>query len=66
MAGKKDWIKGAIKHPGALRASAKRDGMVKGDQKLSKKDIAELEHSKSATTRKRADLAMVLAGFHKK
>lgn len=51
------WMKGAVKHPGALRATAKRDGLIKGDEKLSGKDINKLEHSKNPTTRKRAELA---------
>lgn len=66
MAAKRDWIAGAIKKPGSLRATAKRDGMVKGKQKLSQADIDKLEHSKSATTRRRAELAHTLLGFHKK
>lgn len=66
MAGKKNWISGAIKHKGSLRATAKRDGMVKGDQKLSRADVDKLEHSRSEKTRKRAELAHTLLGFHKK
>lgn len=66
MAGKKNWISGAIKKPGSLRATAKRDHLIKGDQKLSKSDISQLEHSGSEKTRKRAELAHTLLGFHKK
>lgn len=56
----KNWIKGAIKKPGALRETAKRDGLVKGDEKLSKTDIKKLEKSKNPTTAKRARLAATL------
>jgi len=38
---KKDWIQGAVKKPGALRATAKRMKLIKGSkQKLSNKDLA--------------------------
>ena len=38
---KKDWIQGAVKKPGALRATAKRMKLIKGNkQKLSNKDLA--------------------------
>jgi hypothetical protein len=57
----KDWMKGAVKHPGALRATAKREGLIKGDQTLSMKAIKTLEKSKDATTRKRATLAETFA-----
>lgn len=33
------FIQKAIKKPGALRATAKRMGLIKGDQKLSAKDV---------------------------
>lgn len=33
------FIQKAIKKPGALRATAKRMGLIKGDQKLSASDI---------------------------
>jgi hypothetical protein len=38
----KDWIKGAVKKPGALRATAKREGIIKGDEKLSGSDLKKL------------------------
>jgi len=38
---KKDWIQGAVKKPGALRATALRMKLIKGSkQKLSNKDLA--------------------------
>jgi len=37
------WIQKAIKRPGALRATAKRMGLVKGDEPLSSSDLATLE-----------------------
>jgi len=53
----KNWIKGAIQKPGSLRATAKREGLIKGNQKLSSTDLNKLANSKNPTTRKRADLA---------
>lgn len=60
-----NFIKAAIKKPGALRATAKREGLVKGDQKLSKADLNKLEKSKSPKTRKRAQLAETLGKIRK-
>jgi len=46
----KDWIKGAVKHPGALTAAAKRNG-------VSKLQEAEKEsHSSNASIRARGNL----------
>ena len=37
----RDWIQGAVKKPGALRATAKRMKLIKGSkQKLSNKDLS--------------------------
>ena len=36
---KKNWIQGAVKKPGALRATAKRMKLIKGKEKLSSKDL---------------------------
>lgn len=66
MKSKKNWISGAIKKPGALRATAKRDHLIKGDQPLSKSDIKALERSKNKTTDRRAELAETLMKMHKK
>lgn len=54
------WIKGAIKRPGALRATAKRMGMISGEEPLSAADLGRLAKSKSPTTRRRAALARTL------
>ena len=62
MAEKKDWIKGAIKHPGALR---KKLGVKEGE-KIPEKKLEKAEHSKNPTTRKQANLAETLKGFKKK
>ena len=59
------WIQKAIKHPGSLRATAKRSGLVKGDEKLSASDLAALR-KKGGTTARRANLAETLKGFRKK
>lgn len=54
----KDWIKGAIKHPGAFKAKAKAAGM-------STKDYANKEKGASGTTGKQARLALTLMGMKK-
>lgn len=35
----KKFIKSAIKHPGSLRATAKREGLIQGDETLSGADL---------------------------
>lgn len=62
----KKWIAGAVKDKGSLRATAKRDGLVKGKEDLSKADLNKLEKSKSPKTRKRAELAETLGKMRKK
>jgi hypothetical protein len=47
MAKRKDatddrWIQRAIRNPGALRRTAKRMGLIKGDEKLSETDLNKL------------------------
>lgn len=37
------WIQKAIKNPGALRATARRMGLIKGDEKLTQSDLDRLE-----------------------
>lgn len=61
---KKNWIKKAIKKPGSLRATAKRKGLVKGDEPLSKTDLDKLEDM-GGKTAKRARLAQTLKGLKK-
>lgn len=55
------WMTTAVKKPGALRATAKREGLIKGDEKLSAADLNKLADSKNPTTRKRANLAKTFA-----
>jgi hypothetical protein len=55
----KNWIKGAIKHPGSLRATL---GAKKGEPIPAKK-LASATHSQNPTTAKRANLAMTLKGL---
>ena len=66
----KDWIKGAVKKPGALRAVAKKDKLIKGDEKLSAKDLSKLaskaKKGKNALLMKRVNLAKVFAKMRKK
>lgn len=61
MAEKKNWIKGAIKHPGALRKTL---GVKKGE-KIPEKKLEKAEHSKNPKTAKRARLAETLKKMHK-
>lgn len=62
MAEKKNWIKGAIKHPGALH----KELGVKAGKKIPESKLEKAEHSKNPLLRKRAALAETLKGFHKK
>lgn len=59
--GKKNWIAGAIKKPGALH---KELGVPK-DKKIPAAKLEKAEHSKNPTLRKRADLAKTLKKMHK-
>lgn len=52
----KNFIAGAIKHPGALRKSLG----VKAGERIPAKKLTAAEHSKNPTTRKRANLAKTL------
>jgi len=54
-----NWIKGAIKHPGALTKKAKGAGE-------SPMAFAREHKGDSGTTGKQARLALTLRGFHKK
>jgi len=56
-----DWIKGAIKHPGALH----KELNVPMGKKIPKGKIEKAEHSKNPKERKRAMLAETLKNMHK-
>lgn len=58
----KKWIKGAIKHPGALREKLH----VKEGKNIPESKLKKAEHSKNPTTRKQAHLAETLKKMHKK
>ena len=62
--GGKTWIQDAVKNKGALRETAKRKGLIKGDEKLSMTDIKKLEKV-GGKTAKRAHLAETLAKVRK-
>jgi hypothetical protein len=55
-----NWIKGAIKHPGALHRSL---GVPEG-QKIPAKKLAKAAHSSNPTTRRRVALAKTLKHMH--
>ena len=56
------WIKGAIKHPGALHKELK----VPAGEKIPAKKLKKAEHSKNPLERKRANLAVTLSKMRKK
>lgn len=62
----KNWIAGALKNKGSLRKTTAKEGLIKGKEKLSGKDLDKLEKSKSPKTRKRAELAETLGKMRKK
>jgi hypothetical protein len=59
---KKNWIQDAIKHKGALRKKAAKEGLIKGDEKLSMTDLKKLE-KEGGKTAKQASLAKTLRKF---
>jgi len=58
----KNWIKAAIKKPGALRKSLG----VKAGEKIPEAKLEKAENSKNPTTRRRANLAKTLRKMNKK
>ena len=61
----KKWIAGAIKKPGALRATAKREGLINKSEPVTESVLGKLTQSKNPTTVKRANLAKTLMAMHK-
>ena len=61
MTGKKHWIAGAIKHPGAFTRKAHAHGM--STQKYAKAALREGSRV-STTTKRQASLARTLRSFH--
>jgi hypothetical protein len=63
------WIQGAVKKPGALRAVAAKEGLIKGDQKLSSSDLSKLgsqaKKSGNSLLAKRVSLAKTFAKMRK-
>jgi hypothetical protein len=57
---KKQWIQGAIKHPGSLHKSLH----VPKGKKIPEEKLEMAEHSKNPKLRKRAVLAETLKSFH--
>ena len=62
---KKDWIKGAIKKPGALRATAKRAGAMKKDGTIKKSWLQQQTKKGNSKTAQRARLALTLGKMKK-
>jgi len=58
---KKNWIQGAVKHPGALHAMT---GIPK-DKPIPDKKLEAAAHSDDVLKARRARLAMTLKGLHK-
>ena len=68
---KKNWIQGAVKKPGALRATAKRMKLIKGSkQNLSNKDLSIMAKKAKKTGNtllaKRVNLAKTFKKMRKK
>ena len=65
----KDWIQGAVKKPGALRAVAEKEKLIKGDEKLSGADLkklaAQAKKKKDKLLAKRVNLAETFAKMRK-
>lgn len=57
----KNWIAGAIKHPGALH----KELHVPEGEKIPAKKLAKAAHSSNPKLAKRAKFAETLKGFHK-
>jgi hypothetical protein len=64
-----NWIQGAVKKPGALRATAAREGLIEGDEKLSGTDLSKLAAQAAKTDNKklaqRVNLAKTFAKMRK-
>lgn len=56
----KNWIKDAVKKPGALRETLH----VKKGEKIPEEKLDKALHSKNPLTRKRANLAKTFKSFH--
>jgi len=67
---RKRWIQSAIKRKGGLRRSAKRLGIIRGDEKLTQAKLAALERHARKTGNKlllrRVQLAKTLAKMRRK
>ena len=65
----KNWIQGAVKKPGALRAVAKKEGLIKGDENLSGSDLSKLaaqaKKKNNKLLAKRVSLAKTFAKMRK-
>ena len=65
----KDWIQDAVKKPGALRAVAEKEDLIKGDEKLSGIDLKKLaamaKKKKDKKLAKRVNLAETFAKMRK-
>ena len=48
-----NWIQGAVKKPGAFRATATREGLIEGDEKLSGTDLSKLAAQAAKTDNKK-------------
>lgn len=58
---KKKWVQKAISRPGALRKTAKRMGLIKGEEKLSASDLNKLERHAERTKNQRLEKQVHLA-----
>lgn len=64
--GKKNWISGAVKNPGALTRYAKRKGLMPKDGKLTDKVLNKIAQTGNSKTQRRAKLAKTLRNLGKR
>lgn len=60
----KHWIAGAVKHPGALKATAKREGLLHSGGKITRTMLGKLAKTGGTKTKKRVALAKTLMSMH--
>ena len=62
----KNWMKKAVRHPGALRVKAEKAGAIdKKTGKIEKSFIDKAAKSKNPTTRKQANLAKTFTKYRR-
>ena len=60
----KKFIKEAIKHPGSLRAAAKKRGLIHGDQPVTESVLSKMGKKASTKMKRKVNLARTLMHMH--